>query len=186
MFKLTPKTIARSGSVDRWQIVRTARKQTLAEHSFMVAMYSLILADKLGISENKRYNMVLHALHHDLSEIFTGDISSVAKDLIRSGSKHSDADPLECLDQVLPVACNIKTRSSPEAIAIVKMADYIDAITFLHVERLSNHGKEVIKKLKGKSKHYCQQLESAMPNYQWSIAFAEVLEEAMHGEDLAL
>ena len=47
MGELSIKDLLRAGHVKRWQIVRTVRDQTLAEHSFNVAMISIELAEIL-------------------------------------------------------------------------------------------------------------------------------------------
>ena len=46
MSELNIKDILRSGHVIRWQIVRTVRDQTLAEHLFTVTILSIEMSNR--------------------------------------------------------------------------------------------------------------------------------------------
>lgn len=188
-FELTPKLIGRAGSVDRWQIVRTARKQTLAEHSFMVAMYALILADAVGIPDSHRYDMVLYALHHDLSEILTGDISTVAKNFIREEiayDDHTTNDPFSSMDKIVPVVDELKSRATGEAKGIVKLADLLDAVAFLHIESISDHGGAIKSRIMDRVDHMSVELQCTYPEYNWHMGTLKVMRQIFDEEDISL
>lgn len=105
----------RAAHVDRWHIVNTARRQSLAEHSYNVAMIAMDLCNRLG-KEEWRERVAVMALHHDLEEVVTGDIPSSAKP-----PKMWEPGPW-----------------TPEK--IVKVADLIDAHVFIQEYRVGNQG----------------------------------------------
>lgn len=181
-FDLTPKLLYRAGSVDRWQIVRTIRHQTLAEHSFMVAMLSLFVCDEIGVPERMRYSILLHALHHDLPEIITGDMSTVAKDIIKN---EGCVQAIEAVDNVFPKVPEIAERVGNLGRRVVKLADLIDAIVFLDVEGVGSHSKKVKKRIKKSFNAYIEDAEKAWPDLSWSKA-KNVLDNALNGEDIVL
>jgi len=71
--------------VPRWVIVNMDRKQSVAEHSFNVALIvKYIYEAKFKGSYNVEVmnSMMIEALFHDGDEIYTGDIPSPAKEHI--------------------------------------------------------------------------------------------------------
>src|SRR5690606_20843295 len=79
MFPLHLTDALRASDVVRWQIVRVLKGQSVAEHSFNVALIALELADRLKVDRGE----VLHyAILHDLPEVLTGDIPTPTKRVI--------------------------------------------------------------------------------------------------------
>ena len=72
--------ILRAQDVKRWGIVRMHKQQSLAEHSFNVAMIARALAKALGVPDEQ---ITKAALCHDLDEIITGDIPTPFKAMAR-------------------------------------------------------------------------------------------------------
>lgn len=70
--------------IKRWGIIKMSREQSVAEHSYNVAVITRKLCELFGcggIFEGRVYNdLVVEAIFHDCGEIFTGDIPSVAKE----------------------------------------------------------------------------------------------------------
>lgn len=101
--------------VKRYPICHTNRDQSVAEHSFNVA----IIAGHLTEDFDRRAEVVEYALHHDMEEVYTGDIPSSFK-------RH--------LLEHVPAARPFVTSPEPvdpQIKAIVKLADYIEAIYYL-------------------------------------------------------
>lgn len=112
----------RALDVIRWNMVPTLRQQSLAEHTFMVALIAEHISNELGLGANKTIHM---ALYHDLEEVMTGDIPSPTKAKLKeAGVNFGSAGPFNQLGYW-------DEGALPRDIAIVKAADYIADIIFL-------------------------------------------------------
>lgn len=69
----------RLSAVPRWTIVHTIQKQSVAEHSFNVAVIALCLLDSGVLPGLDASRLVRDALTHDADESVTGDTPSTAK-----------------------------------------------------------------------------------------------------------
>jgi 5'-deoxynucleotidase YfbR-like HD superfamily hydrolase len=100
--------------VKRWAIVPTIFKQSVAEHSFFVALYVQELCAVTGTPLN--VEVIQHALNHDMAEIRSGDIASPYKE--ENNIKDSD-------EFVSHIPLSVSRR------IIVKCADLIEASLFI-------------------------------------------------------
>jgi 5'-deoxynucleotidase YfbR-like HD superfamily hydrolase len=77
--------LMRASHVNRWQIVLTNRPQSLAEHSFNVAMLAQSIAFncEVDFSTDQLYELMNWALLHDIIEIRTGDLATPFKTKLR-------------------------------------------------------------------------------------------------------
>lgn len=136
--------------VPRWSIVWTLTKDTLANHSFFVALYADQIAELIGWYKmahgiGQRGTLAFIALTHDLDETITGDIVAPAKQAILDGGK-AERYIQRNMDERLPWVTGHEhsirghiPSTWYEAKAIVKAADRLDALLFLTVEaRLGN------------------------------------------------
>ena len=104
----------------RWHIVATAKRQSLAEHSFNVAMIAGYICDEIGeVSPARKRRIMYFALHHDIDEVIYGDIPSPAK--------KPDMPRLEVLDD-----------------RVLKLADLLDMYTFIRANAVDRHGRQVV------------------------------------------
>lgn len=72
--------LLRLSYVPRWTIIAMGRQQSVAEHSYRVAVISAALARYLNLGEDQVSEAVNYAIIHDACEVETGDIpSTVAK-----------------------------------------------------------------------------------------------------------
>jgi 5'-deoxynucleotidase YfbR-like HD superfamily hydrolase len=77
-----PRELRDLSYVPRWSIVRVAKPQSVAEHSFYTAVYAAYFADMIGWRyRGSREQLLLAALWHDAEEQFVGDIPGPAKHL---------------------------------------------------------------------------------------------------------
>lgn len=128
--------------VQRWAVVSTVRKQSVAEHSYNVAILSERIAREwFSIDDDAvLFALVRRALYHDWRESITGDPPSYMKWAINEvGIDAVFGDYIEDHE--------VDLHPGPEAWAntvrgIVKVADYIDALIFLHME--VSHGNRSI------------------------------------------
>jgi 5'-deoxynucleotidase YfbR-like HD superfamily hydrolase len=138
----------RAGHVKRWHIVNTACQQSIAEHSFLVAVIAMHLHKAMGGSENEVHQTAVWGLFHDAIEIRTGDIPTPAKRLLREadGQVAGEPDIFDRLDVLLlPDApyFNEGTCPSEMSIACVKMADAIEAAHWIRENGLGRHAEIV-------------------------------------------
>lgn len=129
----------RMSSVKRWVIIEMSRAQSVAEHSFNVAVIANGLLSKMAVDVCFHMNDILHidaninlvradvlewALMHDLPEVLTGDIPTPVKKHLRDS-----IDGME--DTIFPGYGNMRKRFEGTIVeVIVKLADDIDAIQF--------------------------------------------------------
>lgn len=120
------RQVMKLSTIKRWGVVDMSKEQSVAEHSYNVAMISLMIVNQLpgpphaGLKES----VLSWALAHDLPEQMTSDIPTPVK--------------LELVDAIsgmesrmFPLLAHLKSDTSLLAKTIVKMADIIDAIQFI-------------------------------------------------------
>jgi len=125
----------------RWGVLRVIRRQSVAEHSFYVAVYSALICDAIEISPTLRNEVMDWAIFHDAAEQFMTDIPGPVKREI--------ADPHEVqkfedkgLERRFGASARLNSKTRSVVRAIVKVADYLDEVCYLIGEsRLGN--KEV-------------------------------------------
>lgn len=117
--------------VNRWQVMPTIRKQSVAEHQHNVAKIAERLAINIygwGEFETRTYDVMRRALSHDDLEAIIGDPPSYTKPFVKEEEMAAEFGDLMretwYADEVIP----------PQTKWIVKAADYIDAAVFLRVE----------------------------------------------------
>jgi len=99
----------RAGIVPRWAIIKTSKTQSVAEHSYNVAMITRIILTGFILTPLDDNDIILMALDHDWkSEVYTGDIPNPAK--VRNP--------------------NAEVLSIEEA--IIKLADCIEGYAFIN------------------------------------------------------
>ncbi len=119
--------------VPRWTIVRTLQHQSVAEHSYYVALYAGQIADMIGWTGD-RAALLDHALRHDLEEGFMSDIPGPSKRKIVDREKY-DKISHEGNVQLYGVDYNLHTVVFNETIKmIIKVADLLDECFFLATE----------------------------------------------------
>lgn len=139
------------GHVPRWVIVRHHRSQSVAEHSFNVAC----IAHELYVRHESSFsnadvriaNILLRALYHDLEECITGDMPTPAKKLFTR-------------DHTVPPVADITSVTMVE-LQVVKLADLIDAYTWIEVHGLGSHAQSVTNWLERKLYDYRNSLDWA-------------------------
>lgn len=118
--------------VHRWHMIRVKRTQTLAEHSFNVALLAGKIASLMKCHAEIMGEVLQFALLHDIHETEYGDMPTPAKKFVRSRNSNiltemedhfwlsRGAVPLGSYSEVVP--------------RIVKLADMTEAYLFYRVE----------------------------------------------------
>lgn len=161
--------IYRAHHVDRWQIVNVSRTQSLAEHSFNVAMLAREIATRMKMLSIVA-DVVDWALIHDLPEIATGDIASPLKVYMRN----LGVDRVDKLESEISAEYRIaKNAVKNTTIAdIVKLADLIDGIRYLelYANKSCIHARETLIGLRGKLQSKVADLKGRRPDLDWDVA----------------
>lgn len=144
---LTTAEQLRACHVRRWHIVQTSREQTLAEHSFAVSVIAGSLAAKMRwrglLHPDKKADLLLWALRHDLIEVLTGDVPTPFKKVLRKVGGEDVFDKAE--DEVdKDFGASYRQIAGTEIEMIVKIADMIESIYFLQDNGVGPHAKSVL------------------------------------------
>lgn len=111
--------------IRRWSIVRTTRSQSVAEHSFYVALMVPRLLRQYGFEDPQMLlDATEYALRHDMGEVLTGDIATPIKKRLPEGAftmmEMEFGFPPEEIDPIIAQA--------------VKVIDLFEAAAFLAEE----------------------------------------------------
>lgn len=168
--------VYRTQHVRRWHIVHSRREQSLAEHIYMVAMISIAILDEFGVQELQLRNWIMEwALLHDLPEVVMGDTTSPVK------AKTKEA--FNEIEEVVDPKFKEFERQMPRAgLAIVKMADYIDALKFLQTEGVNGQAQSVYEKLYTNFCNYIEYMKKEKPDWPWGRC-EKVLLQILSGEE---
>lgn len=96
---------ARMNYIDRWGLMRNARKESLSEHSAIVSGIAHVLAvsarEMFGADDVRPEHVATAALYHDLAETLTGDMPTPVKYRNESIRTSYKAVEREAEDQIL-------------------------------------------------------------------------------------
>lgn len=144
IFDFSFEQVMRLSSIKRWGIIEMSRRQSVAEHSYNVAMIAAMIVDNLpdyskpfGIREQA----VNWALVHDLPELVTGDIPTPVKSHIGT-----EINLME--EKLFPKLMTHKEATGQTALAIVKLADLIEAIQFAQKFCVDSRKDEIVDEMK--------------------------------------
>lgn len=136
--ELGMRELMRMSDVRRWHTVAVAREQTLADHSFRVALIALRLYwHQSGGADNSEVAALLTAaLLHDAPEVHLGDPPPLGKFDRFAYAEHD-------LAQTLPDGFPKNPPPSPNTAALIKVADRIEAWLWIRENGIGDHAKEV-------------------------------------------
>lgn len=144
MKTLTLLDLMRLQYVTRWNTVPVSKPQSVAEHSWAVAVIALRLADvaeqngERMVGEIDRGKLAIAALYHDAPEVFTGDISTPTKMYLKR-----IPDVSEALDDLENTAgdeyINSKLWKGGRADDVLKLADLYESWLYLREYGVGNY-----------------------------------------------
>ena len=142
----------RACHVRRWHIVQTSREQTLAEHSFGVAVIAGSVAARIRwpglLHDSNQLRLLQWALSHDIIEVRTGDIPPPFKRALEQVAGGGVVERAEdAMDREMGGA--YRKIKGTEVEMIVKIADQIEAIYFLQDNGVGAHAREVLDGMRG-------------------------------------
>lgn len=144
--------------IRRWAIVRTVREQSVAEHSFFVAMMMPRLLREYGFTDSVLVaEAIEYALAHDRDEVLSGDIATPIK-------KRLDAESLKRIADEYGVRA---VCSNPVILAATKVLDLFEAALFLNEEMALGNSRvcDVLFVIQRKLEKACLDFESHVPVY---------------------
>ena len=145
--------ILRCQHIHRWTIVNTAKGQSLAEHSFNVAMIARDIAVEAGMDD---LNIIKYALDHDLDEIMTGDIPSPAKARMGMNTMDSGGEDFFYKGKSL-------SKCSKEEVLVVTAADLIDSYLFIKYNQIGRQGQVVFNHTSKKFENWLEFISLTYP-----------------------
>ena len=146
---------ARMNYIDRWGLMRNTRKESLSEHSAIVANVAHVLAETavtvFGSDDVRPEHVTVTALYHDISETLTGDMPTPVKyrnDAIRASYKAVEAEAEDQVIHMLPEPlrsaigkCVKGTDLTDHEKRILKAADKIGALLKTIEEKQSGNSE---------------------------------------------
>ncbi len=117
--------------VIRWSVLPRLHPQSVASHSFYVALYTDQLTDILRWPKPRRWEAVNFALRHDMTEVVTGDIMGPVKRMVTNANQLKNFEA-----QVNQALGAYYTQAEPDwqVRAVVKCANVIDEYFWLSLE----------------------------------------------------
>jgi len=179
--EFTLNEMMRTGHVKRWQIVRVAREQTIAEHMYRVWLITSQICHRLDLPISISSSANVWALMHDMPEVLTGDIATPTKEAMRKAIP--DSDPvhnieLSMSDTYRDAWASAKTQhfdDLPTAYEIVKLADTIEAACFLGCEAIGNHANQVLDGMRSKVGYVYRDLCRKYPTVEWGLIEDDII-----------
>lgn len=144
IFDFSFEQVMRLSNLKRWGIVEMSRSQSVAEHSYNVAMIAAYVADRLPSKVKPaglREIVINWSLAHDLPELVTGDIPTPIKADIRESLNKAERN-------LFPEMFAHKDSMSRLGLAICKVADLLEAIQFANRFCVDTRKKEIVEEMK--------------------------------------
>jgi 5'-deoxynucleotidase YfbR-like HD superfamily hydrolase len=156
-------------TINRWGMVEVSRHQSVAEHSYNVALIAEEIVKRIEthrINTTARMAMVA-AIRHDLIEVLTGDLPSPTK----SGmAAHFGSDKFNLyLRSLDSEQYDEGVDSDPFIRCVVKCADYIEAIAYLDRYGVGEHARKVRDGLRVKFESWLGQCRLREGTYDWEL-----------------
>lgn len=117
--------------VPRWSNVRHSPPQSVADHSYRVAVIYLELCARLGKEPSLRG--LTRAIRHDAAESYTGDIPGDFKREVK--------EELRAAEAKLGLALGEEPADWEKR--LIKIADKIEGFTFIFVNGIGPHGERI-------------------------------------------
>jgi 5'-deoxynucleotidase YfbR-like HD superfamily hydrolase len=103
------------------------KEQSVAEHSYFVALYAARIASLLSAGIRIRAAVMAEALSHDLDEVMTGDVPSPAKRHLRGTATLAEyLEPVERMKESIEATMLLPSEYDYVR-SIVKLADVFEA-----------------------------------------------------------
>lgn len=137
----------RMSELKRWHVINTVREQTLADHSFQVAMLvgQMMIWDYERMwSDSNILNTIVAAMYHDAHEVHMGDTPTCAK-------QHIAVDAVEYyVPPYWRAYLRITESHRDRAKYLIKLADSVEALVWLSQNSTGSHAEDVVRELRAR------------------------------------
>lgn len=143
IFDFSFEEVMRLSNLKRWGIVEMSRSQSVAEHSYNVAMIAAYIVDRMPDKSKPaglREIVINWSLVHDLPELLTGDIPTPIKEEIGDALKKAEM-------ALFPKIALYKDNVGKLGLAICKVADLMEAVQFANRFCVDSRKKEIIEEI---------------------------------------
>lgn len=133
--------------VPRWSIIRQIRGQSVAEHSYYVALYVEQICRILDCDMRFTLDCLQAALWHDMEECFTGDIPGPSKRQMVDKRQVDRFVENSIIERFASSTEVWRMHSHPSVKAVLKVADLLDEVCYLSTEiQMGNHTLKVVRR----------------------------------------
>ena len=144
----------RLADVDRWHMVATNRRQSVAEHTYNVTLIATRMAALCGLGQSGITRITEYALMHDADEAITGDLSPPAKAFIRQqGGSPDDLVHSNIGDHMTQIRWDYKL--------ILKAADLVESVIWLRQWGVGAHATSVLLDLEQQLHRHVETIQAA-------------------------
>lgn len=146
--------VMRLSAIRRWGIVEMSRSQSVAEHSYNVALIAGAISRQIDSSDAMHSHILQWALAHDLPEVVTGDIPSSLKQCHPETFEDVEAS-------MFPEMTHVKEQLPTVVLRVVKVADFVDAIQFAQKFCVDARKEAIISEMLGRMSDVINSLEES-------------------------
>jgi len=144
MKKLLMGSTVRAAHIHRYSSIPILLKESVAEHSFYVAIYTQVLCDYLKVAGDNRRVAIEAALLHDIEECLTGDFLRSFKksggELEKQIKKAAETCAFKVIGEMFNHSDVVPTffwggaKGNHTEGRIVQMADFLSVVSYLSKE----------------------------------------------------
>lgn len=162
--------VAHSANVTRWHSARCMRYPSIAEHIYLVTMFSRYIAVVVAPNMTPVEILLMNdlALVHDLPEVKTGDMATPVKRYLEAMFPKGQS-PLDLIEeQICAPYKDLRERTSGSYIAvIVKLADIMEAIHFISTEGKGRPAQKILRERTNAFNEYVKLGMMNWPHLHW-------------------
>ena len=138
-------------NVIRYNTRNIIRKESVAEHSFYVALFALKICDEYGVSDKVKQNALVKALLHDMPEIELNDITHNVKEKLHLRPLLKTYED-EYFDKHYAAYAKLMNEGEALTDAIVLLADNMSVYQYVLNEHILGNSSDDIVEILDNSK----------------------------------
>lgn len=176
--------------LNRYEAYPRVTQETVAEHSYFVGLYTMLICDKLGVQDDIKLRAMEMALVHDIPETILSDIPHDSKEVLQSlGVLLHGTDERIMLNILPEYAHYIHDFDSLEEktleALIVKAADTIQVIQYCYHE-ISLGNKNMDSIYESSMERYLRIIDTIHQRFDYKIDKLLIIEGELVGERWSL